>query len=156
MRLEPGAGEFLSISVFLFPHLRAIGLTSCFVDSDFFGGVLGEDSDETYAALSGAEVGGGADASADVDSDDDVNGAASYPSGPVSYSYSFFHFIFALASMFLAMLMTGWGRDDYKGAERVDVGWASVWVKMCSVWVTAGLYTWSLIAPALFPDREFM
>jgi len=118
--------------------------------------VLGEDSDETYAALSGAEVGSGADASADADSDDDVNGAASYPSGPVSYSYSFFHFIFALASMFLAMLMTGWGRDDYKGAERVDVGWASVWVKMCSVWVTAGLYTWSLIAPALFPDREFM
>ena len=118
--------------------------------------MLGEDSDKTYASLSGAEVGGGADASADADSDDDVNGAASYPSGPVSYSYSFFHFIFALASMFLAMLMTGWGRDDYKGAERVDVGWASVWVKMCSVWVTAGLYTWSLIAPALFPDREFM
>ena len=109
------------------------------------------------AALSGAEMGGGTDADAgDADSEDDVGGAASYPSGPVSYSYSFFHFIFALASMFLAMLMTGWGRDDYKGAERVDVGWASVWVKMCSVWVTAGLYTWSLIAPALFPDREFM
>ena len=47
--------SFFSISVFLFPYLRAIGLTSCFVDSDFFGGVLGEDSDETYAALSGAE-----------------------------------------------------------------------------------------------------
>ena len=54
--------SFFSISVFLFPYLRAIRLTSCFVDSDFFGGVLGEDSDETYAALSGAEVGGGADA----------------------------------------------------------------------------------------------
>ena len=126
--------------------------------SDFFGGVnnIG-DEDEDYAALSGAEMGGGTDADAgDADSEDDVGGAASYPSGPVSYSYSFFHFVFALASMFLAMLMTGWGRDDYKGAERVDVGWASVWVKMCSVWVTAGLYTWSLIAPALFPDREFM
>ena len=156
MRLERGAGEFLFYFEFLLIPAWPIRLTSCFVDSDFFGGVLGEDSDETYAALSGAEVGGGADASADADSDDDVNGAASYPSGPVSYSYSFFHFIFALASMFLAMLMTGWGRDDYKGAERVDVGWASVWVKMCSVWVTAGLYTWSLIAPALFPDREFM
>ena len=125
--------------------------------SDFFGGGQLGDGDGDYAALSGAEMGGGTDADAgDADSEDDVGGAASYPNGPVSYSYSFFHFIFALASMFLAMLMTGWGRDDYKGAERVDVGWASVWVKMCSVWVTAGLYTWSLIAPALFPDREFM
>jgi len=26
---------------------------------------------------------------------------------PVTYNYSFFHFIFALASMYLAMLMTG-------------------------------------------------
>lgn len=28
---------------------------------------------------------------------------------PVSYNYSFFHLIFALASMYIAMLMTGWG-----------------------------------------------
>ena len=26
---------------------------------------------------------------------------------PVTYNYSFFHFVFALASMYLAMLMTG-------------------------------------------------
>ncbi len=26
---------------------------------------------------------------------------------PVSYNYSFFHFIFSLASMYIAMLMTG-------------------------------------------------
>jgi hypothetical protein len=28
---------------------------------------------------------------------------------PVAYNYSFFHLIFALASMYIAMLMTGWG-----------------------------------------------
>jgi hypothetical protein len=28
---------------------------------------------------------------------------------PVTYNYSFFHLIFALASMYIAMLMTGWG-----------------------------------------------
>ena len=31
---------------------------------------------------------------------------------PVTYNYSFFHFIFALASMYLAMLMTGGARSD--------------------------------------------
>ena len=28
---------------------------------------------------------------------------------PISYNYAFFHLIFALASMYIAMLMTGWG-----------------------------------------------
>ena len=28
---------------------------------------------------------------------------------PITYNYSFFHLIFALASMYIAMLMTGWG-----------------------------------------------
>lgn len=73
---------------------------------------------------------------------------------PVSYNYSFFHVIFALASMYIAMLMTGWGT----GAEErdlIDVGWTSVWVKTASMWVTALLYMWTLVAPALFPDREF-
>ncbi len=46
---------------------------------------------------------------------------------PVTYNYSFFHLIFALASCYIAMLMTGWGT----GAEEkdlIDVGWFSVWV----------------------------
>ncbi len=73
---------------------------------------------------------------------------------PVTYSYSFFHLIFALASMYIAMLMTGWGT----GAEErdlMDVGWTSVWVKICSQWATAGLYAWTLAAPMVFPDRDF-
>ena len=74
---------------------------------------------------------------------------------PVTYNYSWFHMVFALASMYIAMLMTGWGA----GAEEkdlLDVGWASVWVKILSQWVTAGLYLWTLAAPALFPDRIFV
>lgn len=106
--------------------------------------------------LVGAELRGGVDAEAGNESDDDTAAGKSYPSGPVTYSYSFFHFIFALASMYLAMLMTGWGTHDAEDAEEVGVGWASVWVKMVSLWVTAVLYTWSLVAPALLPDREFL
>lgn len=72
----------------------------------------------------------------------------------VTYSYSFFHLIFALASMYIAMLMTGWGT----GAEErdlIDVGWTSVWVKVIAQWMTVAVYAWTMAAPLLFPDRDF-
>lgn len=72
----------------------------------------------------------------------------------VTYSYSFFHLIFALASMYIAMLMTGWGT----GAEErdlIDVGWTSVWVKVVAQWMTVAIYAWTMAAPLLFPDRDF-
>lgn len=73
---------------------------------------------------------------------------------PVSYSYSFFHVIFALASMYSAMLLSGWTSSS-ESSDLIDVGWTSVWVRICTEWVTAGLYIWSLVAPMVFPDREF-
>lgn len=72
----------------------------------------------------------------------------------VTYSYSFFHLIFALASMYIAMLMTGWGT----GAEErdlIDVGWTSVWVKVVAQWMTVAVYAWTMAAPLVFPDRDF-
>ncbi|CAI0559752.1 unnamed protein product [Linum tenue] len=78
---------------------------------------------------------------------------AEYPR-PVSYSYSFFHLIFALASMYSAMLLSGW-TSSTESADLIDVGWTSVWVRIFTEWVTAGLYVWTLVAPLLFPDREF-
>jgi hypothetical protein len=73
---------------------------------------------------------------------------------PITYNYSFFHLIFALASMYIAMLMTGWGAVEQE-KDRLDVGWTSVWVKTGAEWVTGLLYTWTLLAPALLPDRDF-
>ncbi|KAE9591431.1 putative serine incorporator/TMS membrane protein [Lupinus albus] len=73
---------------------------------------------------------------------------------PVSYSYSFFHLIFALATMYSAMLLSGWTSTN-EGTDLIDVGWTSVWVRIGTEWVTAGLYIWTLVAPSLFPDREF-
>lgn len=74
---------------------------------------------------------------------------------PVSYSYTFFHLIFALASMYSAMLLTGWTSSSSESEELIDVGWTSVWVRICTEWVTALIYVWSLLAPLLFPDRQF-
>ncbi|OIT35047.1 uncharacterized protein LOC107761085 [Nicotiana tabacum] len=82
------------------------------------------------------------------------SGKGSAEARPVSYSYSFFHLIFALASMYSAMLLSGWTSSS-ESSDLIDVGWTSLWVRICTEWVTAGLYIWSLVAPLLFPDREF-
>lgn len=74
---------------------------------------------------------------------------------PVTYVYSFFHLIFALASMYSGMLLTGWTTSSTESEELIDVGWPSVWVRICTEWLTAGLFIWSLIAPLVLPDREF-
>lgn len=73
----------------------------------------------------------------------------------VTYSYAFFHIIFSLASMYSAMLLTGWSTSVGESGKLVDVGWPSVWVRILTGWVTAALYMWSLLAPILFPDRDF-
>lgn len=74
---------------------------------------------------------------------------------PVTYSYTFFHIIFSLASMYSAMLLTGWSTSVGESGRLVDVGWPSVWVRIVTGWATAALYIWSLAAPILFPEREF-
>lgn len=73
---------------------------------------------------------------------------------PVSYNYAFFHLVFALASAYIAMLLTGWG----EGAEErglMDIGWASVTMKLLTQWATGLMYMWVLLAPRLLQDREF-
>lgn len=39
--------------------------------------------------------------------------------------------------------------------SKLTSNWATVWVKISSSWVCIALYTWTLIAPVMFPDREF-
>lgn len=78
----------------------------------------------------------------------------------VVYSYSFFHFIFVIGSMYLAMLITNWDAivyDGTGGGNELGVGksMAAVWVKICSGWIVLLMYTWTLVAPFLFPDRDW-
>ncbi|KAI9350162.1 serine incorporator/TMS membrane protein [Obelidium mucronatum] len=76
----------------------------------------------------------------------------------VSYSYTFFHIIFMLASYYLAELITNWETltlDDGTGEAQVGKGWGAVWVKIVSSWVVILLYCWTLIAPIVLPDRDW-
>jgi serine incorporator 1/3 len=65
---------------------------------------------------------------------------------PVTYNYSFFHLVFALASTYIAMLLTGWGQGSEEKAL-MDISWASVTMKLVTQWATGLLYIWVLIAP---------
>ncbi|TKR89457.1 hypothetical protein L596_013557 [Steinernema carpocapsae] len=72
----------------------------------------------------------------------------------VAYSYSFFHFIFGLASLYVMMTLTSWYNPS-NDLRDLSSNMASVWVKIVSSWLCIALYGWTLVAPALFPDREF-
>jgi hypothetical protein len=37
----------------------------------------------------------------------------------------------------------------------VDSGIVSSWVKIVGSWLTTLLYMWTIVAPALLPDREW-
>ncbi|KAJ3210121.1 hypothetical protein HDU82_008746 [Entophlyctis luteolus] len=76
----------------------------------------------------------------------------------VSYSYTFFHVIFMLASYYLAELTTNWETltlDDGNGEAQVGKGWGAVWFKVVSGWIVILLYTWTLIAPIVLPERDW-
>lgn len=72
----------------------------------------------------------------------------------VAYSYSFFHFMFALASLYVMMTLTNWFQPNNKLSE-LNSNFAALWVKVVSSWMCIIIYAWTLVAPALFPDRDF-
>ncbi|KAI9245462.1 serine incorporator/TMS membrane protein [Sporodiniella umbellata] len=74
------------------------------------------------------------------------------------YNYSFFHFVFAMASMYVAMLLTNWNTiiseaTDSGTLVRIGNSYIAVWVKIVSGWLCYLLYGWSLLAPVFMPDR---
>jgi hypothetical protein len=92
----------------------------------------------------------------DDDESDSGNSAKDDERTSTQYSYALFHVIFFLATTWVATLLT-MNMDEYKDSDGafLPVGrtyWAS-WVKIISAWVCYGIYTWTLVAPVLLPDR---
>ncbi|CAG6015766.1 unnamed protein product, partial [Menidia menidia] len=86
--------------------------------------------------------------------EDGVRRAVDNEEEAVSYSYSFFHFHLCLASLYIMMTLTNWYQPDTT-TQAMQSSMPAVWVKMSSSWLGLGLYLWTLIAPLLFPDRDF-
>lgn len=73
----------------------------------------------------------------------------------VAYSYSFYHFMLFLASLYIMMTLTNWYKPQSSNLHNLTNSEAAVWIKICSSWMGLLLYIWTLIAPVLFPDRDF-
>ncbi|KAJ7637652.1 serine incorporator/TMS membrane protein [Mycena polygramma] len=75
------------------------------------------------------------------------------------YNYSWFHVIFAIASMYVAMLLNDWNvvSDISKSTDpnNIYIGRSEVamWMRIVSSWICMLLYIWSLLAPVFMPDR---
>ena len=74
----------------------------------------------------------------------------------MAYSWSLFHVMFALATLYVMMTLTNW----YSPSASTDItsfnnNSAAMWVKIISSWLAAAIYLWSMIAPAILVDRDF-
>ncbi|KAI8429967.1 hypothetical protein MSG28_000427 [Choristoneura fumiferana] len=70
----------------------------------------------------------------------------------VAYPWTFFHVVFALATLYSMMTLTNWYNPSSQlSKENI----ASMWIKITSSWLCIGIYIWTMIAPAIFPDRDF-
>ncbi|XP_020509283.1 serine incorporator 5 [Labrus bergylta] len=70
------------------------------------------------------------------------------------YSYSYFHFVFFLGSLYVMMTVTNW--FNYKNHEIekfLDGSWDVYWLKMACSWVCLIIYMMTLIAPMICPKR---
>lgn len=97
--------------------------------------------------------------SGDSESDVEAGGAkvVDNEKDVVLYSWSQFHLSFALASLYIMMVLTDWGvvNDGHQADLMVGRGDASMWVKVVSCWLCVALYMWTLVAPICLPDRDW-
>jgi len=64
--------------------------------------------------------------------------------------------ILMLLVSWISMVLTGWGSNQAGGdIANPGVHTVSMWMIAASQWTMFALYLWSLVAPKLFPDREF-
>ncbi|TQS37363.1 hypothetical protein Golomagni_02166 [Golovinomyces magnicellulatus] len=89
----------------------------------------------------------------DFDNESDINTLKDDERATTQYNYTFFHIIFFLATAWVATLLTM--NQEKSSGDFAPVGrtyWAS-WVKIVCAWVCYGIYTWTLIAPIILPER---
>ncbi|CBJ27137.1 conserved unknown protein [Ectocarpus siliculosus] len=67
-----------------------------------------------------------------------------------------FNVVMVLISMFFGMMLTNWG-DINEDGESSDPknGWTAMWLTTTGQWVCYIIYAWTLVAPLVFPDRDF-
>jgi hypothetical protein len=120
-----------------------------------------------YQALLAAVEAGAIPASAleedeDDEDDEDAGETRDDELSGTRYNYSWFHVIFILGAMYVAMLLTDWnvvsnkpisGPVDPDADVYIGRSETAMWMRVVSSWVCMFLYAWSLLAPVFMPDR---
>jgi serine incorporator 1/3 len=61
-----------------------------------------------------------------------------------------------LITCWFSMALTGWGSIQADGTvANPQVGEINMWIIISSQWFAMLLYSWTLVAPRIFPDRDF-
>lgn len=71
----------------------------------------------------------------------------------VTYNYSFLHFVYAIASLYVMMQLTMWysPKDPLLNLRTFGLNWPSVWVKLVSSWICVLVFFVSLCFPRFMP-----
>lgn len=75
----------------------------------------------------------------------------------ISAATILFQFLMMLSAMYMSMLCTNWGNISIFN-DTVDFYTAndtSFWLKIVCQWISMSVYIFSLLAPLIFPDRDF-
>lgn len=72
----------------------------------------------------------------------------------VRYSYSWLHFIFALAYLFVMVQLTNWYSPQTSHIFNFDKSLPSMWMKIATSWIALALYSWTLLFPAFCIGRR--
>mmetsp|Transcript_8392 Transcript_8392/g.10659 ORF Transcript_8392/g.10659 Transcript_8392/m.10659 type:complete len:84 (+) Transcript_8392:94-345(+) len=67
-----------------------------------------------------------------------------------------FNVVLVLITMYWCMTLTNWGDSggDSSGSSPM-AGKISLWMNITASWISIALYTWTMVAPWIFPDRDF-
>lgn len=83
----------------------------------------------------------------------------------ISTATLYFQFLMCLCAMYMSMLCTNWASPTVVFAEdghatNITTDFfagssTSYWLKLVSLWLTMAVYLFSLVAPLIYPDRDF-
>lgn len=72
----------------------------------------------------------------------------------VTYNYSAYHFMLLLATLYVMVMLTNWLQPE-NNLKSLSASTASYGVRIASSMACLLLYLWTMIAPVIFPDRNF-
>jgi len=122
---------------------------------------ISERADELVAVKEGRKTPARIINSHDVGDEEEQRISTDDEDEAVTYSYSFFHLVFVLAVLYVAMILTNWksvsSKYDAENGNQVNVdyGMTAVWVKFASFVTVMLIYVWTLLAPVIFPNRQW-